>query len=69
MKHPYEELARRLCCAEMSTTLGITFQHCYNTHMPEGPIPDYWLELAVKVAGDCARMRAQHFQCGNQTAR
>jgi len=53
---PYEELARRLCCAWLPYSLGISYDHCMKRYVKGGELGEYWQELAERVAGEAINL-------------
>ncbi len=53
---PYEELARRLCCAFVSYNLGMSYETCRKQYL-SSPIGEYWQDLAERVVDDVSAGR------------
>ena len=51
-RRAYDELARNLATAFAASRFHLGLDHTYRRHIKNSAIPDYWIDLAMKVERD-----------------
>jgi len=54
-RRTYDQLGRNLAAAFVAARFNLGLDHAYRWHIKKTPLPDYWIDLAMKVERDSAK--------------
>jgi hypothetical protein len=54
-RRSYDQLGRNLAAAFIAARFNLGLDHAYRWHIKNAALPDYWIDLAMKVERDAAK--------------